>query len=196
MIDRERFESVRQKHGTYASWAVWAEPIKTPKSNMGDMTVFDPVSNPALFEALKPNVVMVALNFSRLERNTAPFGNFHDPSPRAQDFKIRHAFRHTPYYGAYMTDIVKNLVMLNSKDVVAHLRVHPQTLSENLESFREELRDLGTKAPVILAFGVTAYTILKKNLRPEEYSKLIKLTHYSHQISKEKYKEHVAGCIA
>jgi hypothetical protein len=196
MIAREIFKFVRQKHGTYASWAVWAEPAKLPKSNMGDMTIFDPATNPALFEALKPDVVMVALNFSRLERNTAPFGNFHDPSPRAHDYKIRYAFRHTPYYGAYMTDIIKNLVMLNSKDVVAHLRAHPQIISENLESFRGELRDLRTKDPVILAFGVTAYTILKKNLRPEEYSKLIKLTHYSHQISKEKYKEQVACCIA
>lgn len=196
MISQERFEFVRSKHGDYASWAIWGDEASTPKSNMGRITVFDVKANPALLELLKPDVIMVALNFSRSERNTTPFGNFHDPSPWAHDFKIRYAFRDTPYYGAYMTDIIKNLVMLDSKEVLAHLRDYPEVLSENMEQFRQELRDLGTQAPLILAFGRIVFTILKNNLRPEEYSRLIKLTHYSHQISKEKYKEHVAGCIS
>jgi hypothetical protein len=196
MIERAQFEFLRSKHGSYASWAVWAGEATTSKSNMGDMSAFDLNENPTLLRLLKPDVVMVALNFSRSERNTAPFGNFHDPSPWAQDFKIRYAFRDTPYYGAYMTDIIKNLVLLDSKEVVVHLRKHPEVLAANLELFRQELRDLGTQAPVILAFGKTVYTILKKHLQPGEYSHLVKLTHYSHQISKEEYKEHVAGSIS
>jgi hypothetical protein len=196
MISPERFNLVRRKHSGYASWAVWADAASTPKSNMADLSVFNLNTNTDLLNLLNPDVVMVALNFSRPDGNTEPFGNFHDPSPWAHDFKIRYAFRDTPYYGAYMTDIVKNLVMLDSKDVVSYLRNHPKVLTENLEKFREELRDLGTRPPVIFAFGAKVYSVLKEHLRPEEYSRLIKLIHYSHQISKENYKAHVAGCIA
>jgi hypothetical protein len=50
------------------------------------------------------------------------------------------------------------------------------------------MKDLGNSQPVILAFGNDAYALDRKHLRPEEYSRLVKLPHYSHQISKEAYK--------
>jgi len=159
---------------------------------MGDMNVFDLASNPALLHVLKTNVIMVGLNIASVPRlRPEPFGNFHDPSPSANDFKIRYAFRDTEYYGAYMTDIIKRVGMLDSKDLLAHLKAHPALVEQNIENFREELCDLNCSAATILAFGVGAYNIIRDNLRTAEYSKLIKLTHYSHQISKEKYREAV-----
>jgi len=42
-----------------------------------------------------------------------------------------------------------------------------------------------------LAFGNDTYKVLRENLDKDEYRKLIKLTHYSSWLSKEKYKEKV-----
>ena len=135
---------------------------------------------------------MVGLNFSRsLPEQFQNFRNFHDPTPRANDFKIRYAFTNTAYYGAYMTDIVKNFPMLKSAAVLKHLRTSPSLLRTNLDAFREELQDLNAQRPSIFAFGWAAHELLDKNLHPNEYSTLIRLTHYSHQIGKESYRETV-----
>jgi len=98
MVDEKQFESIKQKHGGYASWAVWADAGAKPKSNMGDMSIFDLDSNPALMDALRHDVIMVGLNISR--SFCEPFRNFHDSNPRANDLKIRYAFQNTEYYGA------------------------------------------------------------------------------------------------
>ena len=180
-------ELIRGKHGKYASWAVWAKASDKPKSNMGDMAIFE--DNLAL-PLLKPNVLMVGLNLSRFTISE-PFRNFHDPSPSGQDYKIRFAFIDTEYYGAYMTDIIKGVVEVDSKNIPKHLKENPGVLVESLEIFRQELRDLGAVSPLILAFGRKAYDIIKENLFSGEYGKLIRLTHYSHQIGKEKYRETV-----
>ena len=187
MISQTQYELIRKTHGKYASWAVWAEASDKPKSNMGDMTIF---GDTKVLPLLKPNVLMVGLNLSRFTI-AEPFRNFHDPSPSAQDYKIRFAFRDTEYYGAYMTDIIKGVVEVDSKNIPKHLKKNPGVLAESLEIFREELRHLGAISPLILAFGRIAYDIIKENLSLAEYGKLIRLTHYSHQIGKEKYRETV-----
>jgi hypothetical protein len=132
---------------------------------------------------------MVGLNISRPV--SEPFMNFHDRNPRANDFKIRYAFKDSAYYGAYMTDIIKFLEEVASNNVMTYLRACPGIIEKNLETFREEMRDLKATAPIILAFGRETHKILSKYLKKNEYGKLIKLTHYSHQIGKEAYKETV-----
>lgn len=144
-----------------------------------------------LLPLLKTNVIMVGLNFSRPINDPQPFRNFHDPSPWANDFKIRHAFLGTDFYGAYMTDVIKLFEEVNSKAVLQHLRKNPDLIEENLKTFREEIADLGTSRPTILAFGKDTYSILKSRMDRSEYTLLIKLTHYSHQIGKEEYREEV-----
>jgi hypothetical protein len=57
------------------------------------------------------------------------------------------------------------------------------------------MRDLKATAPVILAFGGSAHKILNANLNRNEYSRLIKLTHYSDYMGKEAYKEAVFKAI-
>lgn len=184
MIDIQQFENIKRKHGGYASWAVWADASENPKSNMGDVNHFH---NDSVLSLLKNDVVMVGLNISRPV--SEPFINFHDASPWANDFKIRYAFKGSPYYGAYMTDVIKFLEDKDSKQVLKHLKEHPETVEANLKIFREELRDLKGTAPVILAFGKDTHKILSENLNQNEYRRLIRLTHYSHQIGKETYKE-------
>jgi hypothetical protein len=189
-MDRQRFEHIKELHGSYASWAVWAEVAEKPKSNVGDLSVLDPDINPALLSLLREDVVMVGLNFSRSVL-TEPFRNFHDPSGRAHDFKIRYAFRGTEYYGAYMTDIIKNFPMLKSGDLRKHLT--PSLIRENTDTFLRELSDLGTGKPTTLAFGLDAYRLIAKWVPAAAYGRLVKVTHYSNYISKEQYREKVSG---
>jgi hypothetical protein len=192
MISQNQYELIRKKHGKYASWAVWVKGSGKPKSDMGDMAIFD---DKLVLPVLRANVLMVGLNLSRFTISE-PFRNFHDPSPSGQDYKIRFAFKDTEYYGAYMTDIIKGVVEVDSKNITKHLKENPVVLADSLEIFRQELRDLGAVSPLILAFGRIAYDIIKKNLSSAEYGKLIRLTHYSHQIGKEKYRETVLKEIA
>jgi hypothetical protein len=185
MIDIQQFENIKQKHSSYASWAVWADASDKPKSNIGDVSHFQ---HESVLTLLKNDVVMVGLNVSR--RVSEPFVNFHDPNPRANDFKIRYAFKDSAYYGAYMTDIIK-FQELDSKKVLKYLEEHPEVVEDSLKTFREELQDLEAMAPVILAFGKAAHKLLIEHLNKNEYRQLIKLTHYSHQIGKEAYRETV-----
>jgi hypothetical protein len=191
MLSQNQYGLIREKHGKYASWAVWAKGSDKPKSKMGDMAIFD---EKLIIPLLRPNVLMVGLNLSRFTISE-PFRNFHDPSPRAQDYKLRFAFTNTEYYGAYMTDIIKGVVEVDSKNIPKHLEANPGVLEQSLKIFREELCDLGATSPLILAFGRIAHEIIAKNLHHSEYAQLIRLTHYSHQISKEEYRKRVLSEI-
>ena len=186
MIDRRQFENIKQKHGSYASWSVWSPASEKPKSNMEDVSLF---RNERVLSLLKDNVVMVGLNISRPV--SEPFSNFHDRNPRANDFKIRYAFRDSEYYGAYMTDIIKFHEEVDSKNVMKYLEEHPQIIEESFRTFREEMQDLKATAPVILCFGRDTHKLLSENLSTNEKRHLIKLTHYSHRLSEEAYKETV-----
>src|SRR3989304_6214796 len=111
MISKVLYEKIKTKYGNVASWAVWEEPGTKPKSNMGNMDIFELEKNNNILQTLTTNVVMVGLNISREVKFDKPFMNFHDSRPSANDFKIRYAFKDTQFYGAYMTDIIKNLKM-------------------------------------------------------------------------------------
>jgi hypothetical protein len=189
MISKILYEKIKATYGDVASWAVWEEPGAKPKSNIGHLNIFDLQKNPSLLETLKTNVVMVGLNFSRPLEPTEPFKNFHDLYPHANDFKIRYAFRNTDFYGAYMTDIIKNMEMKVSCDVRTYLKNNPSIVQENILLFQNELLEIEANRPILLAFGRDAYNLLHENLKKNEYAILIKLTHYSHQISKEEYKD-------
>jgi hypothetical protein len=195
MISKELYKKIRTKYGDVASWAVWEEPGAKPKSNMGHLNIFDLQKNPSLLGTLNNNVVMIGLNFSRPLERSEPFKNFHDLNPYANDFKIRYAFRDTEFYGAYMTDIIKNMAMKVSHNVRTYLRNYPSIVQENISLFRYELSEVEANQPILLAFGSYVFNLLHENLQKKEYSMLIKLTHYSHQISKEKYKDKVLSQI-
>ena len=42
-----------------------------------------------------------------------------------------------------MTDIIKRVEMKNSKDLLRHLKLHSGLVEQNIENFREELREGG-----------------------------------------------------
>ena len=191
MITKEKFYFIKKKYGRVASWAIWAHEDEKPKSNMEDLTVLDPEINKNLLSELNPNVVLVGLNFSEVV-NHKPFENFH-AGGKFQDYKTRYALRDSPYWGGYMTDIIKNHPEKKSDELVKYLKTHPDEVQSNVESFRQELRDIGAEKPTLVAFGIHAYAILKRNLPEFE---IRKITHYSHQINKEKYREEVKQSVS
>ncbi len=187
-MDEQLYFDIAKKYGKVASWAVWDKAGDKPKSNISNMEIFGITTNSSILKVLRTDVVMVALNFARDIEMPEPFLNFHDSNPHGQDYKIRYAFEGTDYYGAYMTDVIKDFPMLSSKDVLKYLRDKPHEVSEQIDGFRNELKFIGAHRPIILAFGRDTYEILNKNLSNTDYTKLIALTHYSHQISKENYR--------
>jgi hypothetical protein len=66
MIEKEHYLQIAEKYGEFASWAIWADEGDKPKSNIGDMRIFDLDHNPSLLQNLNPNYIMVGLNFSIL----------------------------------------------------------------------------------------------------------------------------------
>jgi hypothetical protein len=191
MIQKDHYLEISRKYGHCASWAIWADEGQTPKSNIGDVAIFNLQNNPNLLDYLNPGVIMVGLNISRNVRN--PFGNFHDSRPRAQDYKIRYAFRNTIYYGAYMTDVIKDFEQVISGKVVSFLKMNPDLEIRNISDLRQEIMDLRSANPLIMAFGNHSFTLLDKHFK-NEY-RIIKVPHYSKYISKENYKNEVDEAI-
>jgi len=167
---------------------VWSEEGEKPKSNISDLTILDPKKNKNLFLQLKPNIIFVGLNISR-GIIKVPFANFHDKRPGATDYKIRYALRGSPFWGGYMTDIIKDFDQKSSGNVVSYLKANKSFEEENVNFFRKELGDLGTENPTIIAFGKDSYDVLIRNLK-DEY-KVLKVPHYANYTSKENYREQI-----
>mgnify|MGYP001161210125 FL=1 len=185
-MEIDRYHKVREKHGLHSSWAIWAEETDTPKSNMADISFFDDES---IVEQLNPNNILVGLNISGYTPKS--FENFHGKGGGA--FKIRYATKDTPLWGAYLTDIIKDYPEMESGNVMKYLRKNKDFVLENVASFREEIADIGVVNPTLYAFGNDTHSILEEHLGNEFVIK--KLMHYSHYISKEKYREHVLEII-
>ncbi|WP_332448970.1 hypothetical protein [Methanoculleus sp.] len=192
MVSYEKFESIKEKYGWCSSWAIWADAGERPKSNMGDLRVFDIKHNPALLEQVNPDIILVGLNISRGPMQN-PLANFHDPRPEAMDFKIRYALRNSPFWGAYMTDIIKDFDQKVSGKVRSYLRTHKQFEIENVELFRKEIEHLGARDPTIIAFGNVVHEVLVRNLT-DDY-RILKIPHYSMYCSKEKYREEISRIL-
>lgn len=187
MIDKEHYFEIAKKYGDCASWAIWADEGNKPKSNIDDLRIFDLEYNSKMLEQLNPNVVMVGLNISRKILNT--FGNFHDSRPYSQDYKIRYAFRNTRFYGAYMTDIIKDFEQVISGNVITYLKKYRDFEKYNISMFQKELMDLKSIDPLIIAFGNDSFNILDTHFR-NRY-RIIKVLHYSYRIGKEDYKKKI-----
>lgn len=189
MITLEKFNYIKDKYGDCGSWAIWENEGNSPKSNIEVLSVLDPVKNKNLLSLLNPNVIFVGLNPSSGEIKI-PFSNFHSSNSDATDFKIRFAFKNSPYWGGYMTDIIKGYVDKESGNVLNYLRANNEFEQENVKKFRQELIDIGASNPTLIAFGDAAFKVLKRNLKNE--FKILKIIHYAYwSMNKEDYRAHV-----
>lgn len=175
------FEEIKNTYGHMSSWAVWKDKGEKEKSNVGNITIFDDIT---ILNKLNPNIVFIGLNIS--SKILLPFGNFHSRSSTAHDYKIRYATKDTPFYGAYMTDIIKDFEEKASGNVMKYINKNPDFLEENINSFKEELEFIGAVDPILIAFGNDCYKICKKKLNT---NKLFKVPHYSSCITKEQLRE-------
>ncbi len=190
MIDYATFKRIKENHGNYASWAVWADGGR-PKENVGDLSMFDVQEGDALLQELNPRIVLVGLNISRLIEFA--FGNFHDKRPGSMDYKIRYALKGTALWGAYMTDIIKDFEEKVSGKMMAYLRQHRSFEKENIASFDAEVRDLGVERPILIVFGRDAFEIANRNLGMK-YA-VWRVPHYSHRTGNEEYRGEVEEVI-
>ena len=191
MISRERFDDVKVKWGAYSSWAVWKRigAGDAPKMDMGDLSILDPDKNPVLLELLNPNIVLLGLNAASRAIAAEPWVNFHDSRSVANDFKIRFALQETPYWGAYMTDVLVGLHETDSAKVRSWINRNPMGVDEQIVRLESELVDIGAVDPLVVAFGGLAYDVLRVRLG-KKY-RILKVTHYAHQVGKEKYRDEV-----
>jgi hypothetical protein len=192
MISLERFQLIRERHGHYASWAVWAVQGKKPKDSIADLNVFDPQMNPELLQTLFGGFVFLGLNISR--RVERVFGNFHDVRPMATDYKIRAAIYGTRFWGSYMTDIIKDFEQKVSGKVMSYLKANPSFEQHNIALLRQELSDLGAEQPVLIAFGKDAEKIARRNLATE--FEIVGIPHYAKYLSAEAYRTEVNEILA
>ncbi|HEY1085742.1 MAG TPA: hypothetical protein VGE34_03400 [Candidatus Saccharimonadales bacterium] len=193
-ISRDRFDSINNKWGDFASWAIWSPvlPGDRPKANIGDLSVLNPDTNSTLLRILNPNVAMLGLN-AATRPIAGKLSNFHDSYARGNDFKIRYAFQDTPYWGAYMTDVFKGLHETDSQKVLSYARDNPKEILKQINQLRDELKDLHTEDPLLIAFGDQAYAAVQAHLG-DSY-RVVKVMHYAHQIGKEAYRENVLEAI-
>ena len=201
MITLEKFNYIKENYGDCASWAIWSSEGETPTSNIGNLSVLDPAKNVNLLSQLKPNVIFVGLNKSR-RGNKEPFANFHSSYSRAKDYNIRFAFKNTPYWGGYMTDIIKDLPKnfdkKESVKVKNYLRKNKECERQNLKKFLQELDDIGAKNPKFIAFGKVTHEVLERNNETlkrylNNEFKIFKIDHFSSRMNKKDYRAHVSS---
>ena len=189
MVTKDKFEFIKEKYGHWTSWAIWANAGDTPKSNVGDLSIF---SGDDFLTQLNSEVVLVGLNISRGDIKF-PLANFHDARSEATDYKIRYALKDTPLWGGYMTDIIKDFNEKESGRMMSYLRSNKEFEKSNVKIFQEELDDLGCINPTIIAFGNDAHSILLRNFK-DQY-KILKVPHYANYTSKETYRQQIAERI-
>jgi len=182
MLDPELYKQIKKKYGKSASWAIWADAGDTPKSNIGDLSVFN---DKDVHKKLNPHYVFVGLNPSVQETNDETWRNFHSlDNKRQNDYKLRYALKDTKYWGAYITDLNATKETDSTKVFVS---------DDDVKSFKTEISLLKTK-PVLVALGDKVYNALIKCVK-NEYT-IVKIKHFSCYISKGQYRKSVLKDLA
>jgi len=197
VISRTQFETIRKELGGHTSWAVWAPVGTTPKSNVGDLSIFnDEQKLTTTLKKLNPDIVLAGLNGSTgdLTATTGviPFANFHSSYSRATDYKIRFATIGTALEGAFMTDVIKDHIETDSNVVGRDLRNDPTYERLKVEEFFEEITIL-SHSPIIFAFGGMGYELIQKY--NNNRFKVYKLYHYAFTMGKEKFRQETISTL-
>jgi hypothetical protein len=190
-MDRATFEHIKTRHGGYASWAVWAQPDQAPMSNIADLSVLDPDRNSTLLDTLRSDVVMLGRSFSRPVDNNVRLTNFHDTSPHGNDFKIRYAFSGTPFYGGYMSNLIKGVIARDPAHLREQLKTDLSLVSRIIGQLLEEIDDLGCSQPLVIAFGADTYELASQSIPSNPYGQLVGVPSFGIRGSKEQYRESV-----
>ena len=196
MLDKTIYRLMKRKYSDVGSWAVWDDQLDKPKSNMGNMAWAK--DEEKLCSELNPNFVFVGLNKSKRpdenskdENSNAknPWKNFHSGNSRSHSYKLRYALKGTTFWGAYMTDLLKDVEKTDSKKEVSRFKKDKAALEKQIKDFEREISHLGGK-PVLVALGNATYDFLMP--LKDKYPAIEKLPHYSYsRINKEQYRDKV-----
>jgi hypothetical protein len=193
-ISQAALSEIEEKYWRCCSWGIWATPAEAPKSNIGDLSVFDFNENPLNRATLHADVVAVGLNVSFADINER-FGNFHSASGRAHDYKLRYAFSGTRAWGCYMTDILKNYPEKNSAKVKAAINDNPSLLAMHFDIFQHEIEVLGARSAIFLSLGGLTAELLRKVL--PRGARIVRLRHYSDwSVPKERYRDEFTSALS
>ena len=197
VISRTQLETVRKEIGGHTSWAVWSPVGAKPKSNVGDLSIFNDEEKLATtLKKLNPDIVLAGLNGSTGDTaatiGAIPFGNFHSGWSRAQDYKIRFATIGTALEGAFMTDVIKHHYETDSNVVGRDLRANPDYERLKVEEFFKEITIL-SRSPIVFAFGGMGYDLIQKY--NDDRFKVYKLYHYAFTMGKEKFREETISTL-
>ncbi len=191
MVDKNNFDTLKEEYGLCGSWTIWKKPGASPKSNTGDMAWAD---DPKLNEKVGTSFVFVGLNWAgghgdQTEGGSIKWKDFHSDYAYQNDYKLRYALMDTPYWGSYITDIIKYYPETDSSKVRTLIKKRPDIAKKNIELFERELQLLGEPNPVIVALGSASYEIIKQYLG-HKYT-IVQIKHYSYTIGKEDYRKEV-----
>ena len=152
-ISSQLYDQIMEEWGYRVSWAIWDEDtkqstkMKPTKTNMEKLHIFDRDKNPEILNLCNPNVILLGLNVSKEER-LQDFQNFHSNpktgKPTGGAYKLRYALKNSPFWGAYMTDFVKDYPWPEGSDVIKHLKQNPEVVKSNIEILKEEIETLGS----------------------------------------------------
>lgn len=186
MITTDIFALVRQRYGLQASWAVWGSFGARPRDNMGDLSIFDEPALNVTLHHLHVQHVLVGLNIS-IQQIEKPLSNFHGKN--GEVYKLRFALHNTPLWGSYMTDILKDFPEPRAAKIESALETEwgKKLEQDNVDSFRQELDDIGAHNATLVALGHTVYKILKNNFG--ETKNIIRIPHYGYRVDQTRYRD-------
>ncbi|MVN22556.1 hypothetical protein [Mucilaginibacter arboris] len=126
---KTEFENIKEKHGKYASWAVW----NYSKNKIKEKSVDCINEN---LNILNSRYVFVGLNISN---EIGTWGNFRGGK---HDRKLKYAFNDSSLKGSYMTDLFKNIINPKSNDFYKFIKDKTDVIEENVLGFVQEMNDL------------------------------------------------------
>jgi hypothetical protein len=173
-LDLQRINSLRKEFGKVASFSIWPE---IDKKNM--KLVSKSIEDTAL--DFNPSVVLLALNPTVDTTNIYDWCAFHAYYPYSKTGRMAKWFKYPPFYGAYMTDILKYVIETDSRKVMRRWKDDPDLRSNAEKDFIREMEVLGQDDPAIFLLGGNVSSIWEECETLKNKYRAKKVWHYSHQ---------------
>ena len=201
-ISKEAFLTLRKRYCFTSSWALWREPNPDgrPLDGISDCSIFD---EDGVWKRLRPQYVFVGLNRANGVASKGPLAMFHSERPTAKDYKLRHALFGTEFWGGYITDVLHDMVGVNSGAIMRAFRADRDLAERQIADFWTEIEDVERVCglpgkPLLIAMGGAAFSVLKQAQRNGQLVgyDAIKISHYSMYGGQEDYRRAVLGALS
>ncbi len=184
-ISMDKYQLLKEKFGSLASWVLWDKACGNPKSreNVGSMNWAK--DEKKLIKKIKTKFVFVAFNGSSLHdgktghKQNVCWSNFHSSYEYGRDHKLRYTILGSIAEGSYITDLIKNDKSKTAKERVNKYKKNRTLLERHIDTLKREIVLLcGAKKPCLIALGRDTENFLKQTIEKDGY-KVFYLPHYS-----------------